>query len=72
MTTTLPSPLSIWPADRAKLAAVNWRHTHLVACPTCSGPALVGYLDGAPVAYACHKCPAAKRKAASATRAMSD
>jgi hypothetical protein len=57
MDTVLPSPLSIWPADRAKLAALTWSHTNLVACPTCRGPALVGYLDGAPVAYACHRCP---------------
>ena len=54
---TLPSPLSIWPADRAKLAAVTWRHTSLTLCPTCHGPALVGYLHGAPLAYACQRCP---------------
>lgn len=58
MLNTLPSPDSIWPADRAKLQAVTWRHTNLVACPTCRGPALVGYLDRRPVAYACQRCPA--------------
>jgi hypothetical protein len=46
------------PADRAQLAAVTWRHTSLTLCPTCRAPALVGYLDRAPVAYACHRCPA--------------
>lgn len=54
----LPSPLSIWPADRAELAGVTWRHTSLTLCPTCRGPALVGYLDRQPIAYACHRCPA--------------
>jgi hypothetical protein len=52
----IPSHLSIYPADVAKRAAITWAHTSLVTCPTCHGPALVGYLDGAPVAYACHKC----------------
>jgi len=52
----LPDINSIYPADIAKRAAVKWAHTHLVTCPTCHGPALVGYLDGEPVAYACHRC----------------
>ena len=54
---TLPSPHSAWPADAAKRAAVVWGHTRLVICPSCRGSALVGYLDGKPVAYACHRCP---------------
>lgn len=56
-TIRLPDPDSIYPADRAKRAAVVWRHTNLVICPSCYGPALVGYLDAAPVAYACQRCP---------------
>jgi hypothetical protein len=54
--TALPPPETAWPAERAKLAAVRWGHTHLTLCPTCQGPALVGWLDGEPVAYACHRC----------------
>jgi hypothetical protein len=56
LTNALPPPESIYPADIAKRAAVKWGHTHLVTCPTCHGPALVGHLDGEPIAYACHKC----------------
>jgi hypothetical protein len=66
MNTALPPPLSIYPADIAKRAAVKWAHTHLVTCPTCHGPALVGYLDGEPVAYACHKCGPITARAAAA------
>ena len=52
----LPPPDSIYPADIAKRAAVKWGRTRLVNCPTCREPALVGYLDGSPVAYACQRC----------------
>lgn len=47
---------SCYPADVAKRAAICWRHTRLVICPSCHGPALVGWLDREPVAYACHRC----------------
>lgn len=57
----LPHPDSIWPEDRLKRALVEWRHTLQVRCPGCQGPALAGWLDGTPIAYACHRCgPAAQ------------
>jgi hypothetical protein len=58
---TLSPPESAWPAARALLAAVVWRHEPAERCAGCSGPLLVGRLDGAPVARACHRCgPAAE------------
>jgi hypothetical protein len=65
MVPALPCPLSAYPADVARRAAVTWGHTNLLRCPTCQGPALVGYLDRHPVAYSCHRCgpivPAARQ-----------
>jgi hypothetical protein len=52
----IPSPLSIWPADRAKLAAVEWAHTVNALCPSCRGPMLAGWLDRELVGLVCHRC----------------
>ena len=53
---TLPPQASIDPKDVIVRASVTWGHTRLVVCPACLKPALVGWLDAKPVAYACHKC----------------
>ena len=47
---------SIAPADVIERASVVWGHTHLVICPTCRKPAMVGYLDHRVYGYACQKC----------------
>lgn len=53
---SLPPRESIYPEHRLLYAAITWGRTVQVCCPTCREPALVGYLDGAPVAYSCHRC----------------
>jgi ribosomal protein S27AE len=47
---------SIYPADVAKRAAIQWRRTNLVTCPRCNGYVLAGWLDGVPLAYVCQRC----------------
>lgn len=53
---SLPPPDSIYPADIAKRAAVEWRHTRNAACPGCRGPMLAGWLDRELVGLVCHRC----------------
>lgn len=52
----LPPPESIWPADAAKRAAVEWKRTHLALCPKCRETMLAGFLDRQLVGLVCNRC----------------